>query len=1028
MKQLVYIASILLVLIDFPLNAQLEPKQELRATWVATVSNIDWPKNSDRGNAAAQQADLIKMLDLYKSINLNAVFLQVRPECDALYNSSYEPWSRYLSSNQGDDPGYDPLQFAIDEAHKRGIELHAWINPYRINASTSDGGSYYHPTHVYSEHPEWAIEYDGGKKILNPGRPEVMTYIGSVIRDLVSNYHIDGVHFDDYFYAYGGTASSLDATEYSAYGDGMTLADWRRDNVNRLMDTVYRVIQEVNPNIRFGVSPFGIYRPGVPSGISGMDAYNTIYCDPLAWLQDGNVDYLTPQQYWPTGGGQDFETLTNWWANQIHSYGRHYYPGQGTYRLDDNPGLKKSSQDKTGLHETKYYFDMYLNEDGKMQNLSMMEESLKKATSDPVAAWTLGQIGEQIDIIRNNHEKNALGCVNFSAKDFTRVFGLADYLSAEKYKHKSLVPDMTWKTGTTPVAPSNLNTSLINNTYFLTWDYTQETNDRYAIYAGDAALTAAQITADASNLQAICFDKQTSLENLMISQGTSIVVTTVASRGKESNPGNKYTLSGIPIINLTTPLSGDTLSSDDNFSWNSDYSNPEYQVQIASNVSFSRIIDSSAWILASQSASSGFTLEGEKYYYWRVKARDTNKGPASSAVKIFTGFPAVQELMSPANLSENNPLHPIIEWSSTDGAEQIRIIISENSSFSTLLADESFAASASQATLSTKLDKNKWYYVKIQGLNSYGEGKFSSYRTFKTTSGVIPEVVLKSPDDGITAASFDHLVYSSPTDTGTISFELQVAADDAFTNVLINTGWIPDTAYTIEKLMLEGQRNYFWRVRAKSEFGTSEFSEYRSFFAGYPSRPVIDAPLHLSSDVPIQPLIRWTAGSETDSIYIEFAENSSYDNIRARQKFAAADGEGYLSTGSLKGYTWYFLHIRGENEYGKGVFSANKYFETGEGNNVRFNEIHPSVNIFPTFLVDENLIIDIFVSENEKTDIEITSLSGQRIYKKQNIPVFEGQKNIVNIPNYIFTGNGMYVVRIITTNGIVSKKIVVNRK
>jgi uncharacterized lipoprotein YddW (UPF0748 family) len=1014
------------VLMSLNLFSQTENKREMRATWVATVSNIDWPKSADRGNAAAQKADLMAMLDLYKSININAIFLQVRPECDALYNSAFEPWSRYLTYTQGEDPGYDPLRFAIDEAHKRGIELHAWVNPYRINASTSDGGNYYDASHVYVKHPDWAIEYDGGKKILNPGKPEVMSYIGTVIGDMLSNYNVDGVHFDDYFYAYGGTPSGLDATEYAAYGGGMSLADWRRDNVNRMIDTVYRVIQETNPNVRFGVSPFGIYRPGTPSGIIGMDAYNTIYCDPLAWLEDGNIDYLTPQQYWPTGGGQDFESLTNWWSDQLFSYGRHYYPGQGTYRLSDNPGLKKSGTPENSLHEYKQYFNQFLNAEGELQNLSMLEQSAKKATTDPVAAWTLSQLGTQIDMIRSNVAKNALGSVFFSAKDFTRVIGLADYMVENKYTQKAIIPEMTWKSAGTPTAPSNITTNKQDITYYLNWDHTASSNDRYVIYASDEALSAGQIIADPANIQDISFEKEVPLPELMISANTSLVLTTVNAVGKESPAGSIVQLSHVPLIELLTPSKDSKVSSTDLLTWQSDYTNPNYQVQVSRSKTFSKIIYSSDQITATQMDIASLDLEGGLSYYWRVKAESSNEeGPLSAPGTFITGFPGSQTLLVPANLSQNISSNPLVKWTATESGTQIRIIISENSSFDILVADESFDGSLGEGLLTTKLDKSKWYFIKIQGTNSFGTGKFSNSNTFKTSAGTIPDITLDAPATSSTVASFDKLQWSTTTTEGSISFNLEIAADEYFSSVLKSTEWIAENEYFIEDLGLEGQRNYYWRVRAKSEFGTSEFTDPWEFTTGYPTRPTITAPGHLSSGNSVQPTVSWTADLDTDSVYVEFSEESTFNTISAAQKFPVSPANGMLSTASLKAYTWYFVRLRAKNEYGSGIFSANKYFETGETNAIFEMDRDELVQIYPGLLREGDLHIQIKTTILTELRIDIFDISGRNLISKERSGVQAGIEEIVKIGSDEFPYSGIYFIKIESENGMDVKRIMV---
>ncbi len=1017
--------SLLLILFVFgftSIKAQEEPKRELRSTWIATVGNIDWPKYADRNNAAAQQADLINMLDLYKESNLNAVFLQVRTECDALYQSAYEPWSRYLTWAQGTDPGYDPLQFALEEAHKRGIEMHVWLNPYRINASTSDGGSYYHSTHIYKEHPEWAMVYASGKKILNPGRPEVMSYIGEVVRDIVSNYSIDGVHFDDYFYSYDGTPSSLDATEYAAYGSGMTLGDWRRDNVNRMIDTVWAVIQETNPDVRFGVSPFGIYKDGVPQGIHGLNAYSTIYCDPLAWLRAGSVDYITPQLYWPTGGGQDFETLVNWWADSCYHYNRHLYPGQATYRLSVNPGLKGSIGEDSLLHESKYYFDYPPTTD----NLSNLESASLKGTGDPVAAWTLGQIGLQIDLIRSNKDKNGLGSVFFSAKDFVRVQDLADYLTEKKYTHSAIIPEMTWKTGSTPTAPQNLRVEIIDNKYTLVWDYTLNLNDRFAVYSTSDDLTPNEIINDPGKLQGISFEPLISLSDLVISENSYIVVTTVSAIGKESIPSLRYQLdSSIPFVDLILPEDGDTIAYVDSLLWTSDFSDPIYQVQLAANSTFSTIVYTSGWITDTIFNIESLNLNGETNYYWRVRAKDGAEGPYSGARSFFTGFPAVPGLISPANLSQNISTSPKIKWNATVSTENIRVLISESNSFIPLVAEEVFSAEGGEGILSTELSKNTWYYLKINGENAYGASEFTASYVFKTTAGEIPDVSLISPENNATVASFDMLDWETSTTTGTISYYLEVAIDNNFSSIMYNSGWISQDELMVSETNLEGGRTYYWRVKARSEFGESEFSNSRAFIAAYPSRPSITQPVHLSDGNNTRTVIAWIADAETDTVYIEISKTGNYSVIAHSEKFEEDPGTGQLSS-PLDPETWYFIHLRAENEYGAGVFSSSKYFKTGLASAV-YDGNKPdaeSVVIFPNALSSGEFVVRLKLESSRDIEIRIYDVTGRNILNMENISAEAGQSDI-RINSELLNGPGLYYLKLRSGGKFVVKSIVI---
>jgi uncharacterized lipoprotein YddW (UPF0748 family) len=301
--------------------------RELRGAWVATVWSIDWP--SDQGLSPDElEGELEAMVDAAAEAHVNALFFQVRAEADAFYDSDLEPWSRWLSGTQGVDPGIDPLERLIALAHPRGIEVHAWMNPYRAGVSS---GSSYASNHVSKRLGAAVVRYNG-YLWMDPGDAAVQDETVAVIEDVVSRYDVDGVHFDDYFYPYpddAGTDFPDDAT-WSAYqrgGGALDREDWRRENVNSLIGRVADTIAAIDPNVRFGIAPFGIYRPGVPSGISGFDAYENLYCDPLAWLDAGDLDYIAPQLYWPsTQTAQAFGTLAEWWADQP-SGGAHLFTG-----------------------------------------------------------------------------------------------------------------------------------------------------------------------------------------------------------------------------------------------------------------------------------------------------------------------------------------------------------------------------------------------------------------------------------------------------------------------------------------------------------------------------------------------------------------------------------------------------------------------------------------------------------------------------------------------------------------------------
>jgi uncharacterized lipoprotein YddW (UPF0748 family) len=286
--------------------------REFRGIWVATVSNINFP--SARGLSAAQlRAELDGLVRVSADTGMNAIVFQVRPEGDAVYDSDIEPWSRYLTGTQGQDPGVDPLAYLIEAAHARSIEVHAWLNPYRARSSSSATVAAGHMAAVW---PQYAYTYRN-QTWMDPGAAPVQDRLVAVIDDLITRYDLDGIHFDDYFYPYPD-GPFPDSTTYNAYrsgGGSLSLNDWRRDNVNRMVQRVHTLIAAEAPDVRFGISPFGIYRPGQPAGITGLDQYDAIFADPVRWADEEWVDYLAPQLYWPTTQtAQAYEKLLRWWT------------------------------------------------------------------------------------------------------------------------------------------------------------------------------------------------------------------------------------------------------------------------------------------------------------------------------------------------------------------------------------------------------------------------------------------------------------------------------------------------------------------------------------------------------------------------------------------------------------------------------------------------------------------------------------------------------------------------------------------
>ncbi|MEC0245547.1 family 10 glycosylhydrolase [Paenibacillus chitinolyticus] len=385
------------------------PKHEMRAAWIATVENIDWPVKGTY-DAEQQKRQLIHLLDELEATGINTVIYQVRPTSDAFYRSALNPWSAWLTGTQGKDPGYDPLAFAIQEAHKRNMELHAWFNPYRISNDTDK--SKLADTNPAVRHPDWVVSY-GGKLGYNPGKPEVKRYIIDSIMEVVNNYDIDAVHFDDYFYPYPVTGVDYpDAAEYAAYGSGMSLADWRRSNVDSLIRQLSAEIKKSKSYVQFGISPFGIWRNKAndPAGseTNGLESYSAIYADSKKWVDEQWIDYITPQLYWNINySPAAYDKLIDWWKRQVE--GKHVllYAGHGVHKIGaDDPN--------------------WLDPD---------------------------QLPNQI--LFNRNFADVKGSMFFSAVQvLENKLGFQDRLKTDLYKYPSLMPEMGWLSKSIPAAPA----------------------------------------------------------------------------------------------------------------------------------------------------------------------------------------------------------------------------------------------------------------------------------------------------------------------------------------------------------------------------------------------------------------------------------------------------------------------------------------------------------------------------------------------------------------------------------------------
>ncbi|WP_131742954.1 glycoside hydrolase family 10 protein, partial [Actinomadura roseirufa] len=321
------------------------PSRQVRGMWIATVTGIDWPRDPAEP-ADRQRAEFTRLLDTAVAMNMNAVFVQIRPNSDAFYPSPYEPWSQWLTGTQGKDPGYDVLAFMLKEAHARNLEFHAWFNPYRVSRQADL--KKLSPQSPARRHPDWVRKYGTGLWY-DPGLPQVRDLATTAVMDVVTKYDIDAVHFDDYFYPYPESGDFPDAATFKTYGKGMKKADWRRRNVDTLVQTLSQRIHQVRPWMRFGISPFGVWRNRTsdPDGspTSALQSYDDIYADTRTWIKKRWIDYVTPQLYWPIGDARaDYAKLVQWWARQVEGTGVQLTIGQAAYRVGEDPVWRRPAE------------------------------------------------------------------------------------------------------------------------------------------------------------------------------------------------------------------------------------------------------------------------------------------------------------------------------------------------------------------------------------------------------------------------------------------------------------------------------------------------------------------------------------------------------------------------------------------------------------------------------------------------------------------------------------------------------------
>lgn len=696
--------------------AQEAQKREMRTVWIATVSNIDWPQTRGTGTATInkQKKQLIDLLDGFVKANMNSVCLQVRPMADALYKSSYEPWSSYLTGTRGQDPGWDPLAFAVEECHKRGLEINAWVNPYRFSNSSGNDCT----TAIDQNLKNSGILMQVGNRIVfNPALKASRDHLLKVCKEMIQNYDIDGIIFDDYFYPGGGTPEDSSAPDYQLYtqsNSGMSIGDWRRANVNQMVKDMWDMVQATKPYVKFSIGPAGVAGQRSTSatkhGVVPVDEYcrasdwqyTTIYSDPLAWLEEGTIDYISPQLYWKTNHTTNpFGPLTNWWSYIAEHFGRHHYASHNIY---------------------------------------FMEKTNTKADWD--------EILQQIRYSRQYNRQNAPGVNFYSAKyiDGPKCKGLADYLSQTLFTHKALEPAMPWHSKTNYDAPANLAYS--GGT--LSWTGVNKKLVRYSVYAVPLTVTLDEAQSQAFDgiksdyLVGVTYTPSFKLD-ASLQSGYWYAVCVVDGWNNEFAPAF-YNLATeyADKVTLVSPIAGATATWNQQFAWTA-ADGATYELQISDDATFGNVLIQRKQITSNSATVDLGDLASGQTYYWRVATLQPNRlvmwsDAATFKAPVRTPAEAVT-LVSPAN-GASFDADFVFKFTPVT-AHSFKLQVSKTADFAQVAYETTdFASAGNQLSANcvvSVLGKGTFYWRVVSSRKYYSD-KASEVRRFTVTKTPIGEL------------------------------------------------------------------------------------------------------------------------------------------------------------------------------------------------------------------------------------------------------------------------------------------------
>ena len=639
------------------------PKREFRSAWIATVWCLDWP--SQGAGATKQMEQMDRLLDSLQVNNFNAVNFQVRSMCDAMYESSFEPWSSYLTGHRGQYPGFDPLQYVVEGCHKRGMECHAWVNPYRW----STGTDWNTPQDQELKEDGWLLTY-GSTIILDPGQQRTIDRIVAVCHEIITKYDVDGILYDDYFYPQNipTDASAGDYGEWQASGTTLSFGDWRRDNVNRMVQAVYDMIQETRPDVRYGISPAGVAASssavasqyGVEPCPAGSDwQYNGIFSDPLAWLAAQSIDYISPQVYWPIGATADYGKITPWWGKVANKFGRQVYISSSISSLNNSS------------NEVQY--KEYANE---------------------------------VELNRTSSLDGNPGAIFYSCKYLYALnsYSLAHYLKNTVFTRPALPPAMPWKQGYNPGEVQNL--SRTGNSI----DWEGYDNVRYSVYAFPMTMNKDTFTGQIDFLLGMTYEPSFDIPE-QYQQGYQFAVCVLDRVGNEWAPA--FLSVELDQLDNPVPISpsdGAIVDAPFNFAWHPVLGATSFLVELANSPDFSYVVES-VRVTSTEASSQLFNkLSHGTKQYWRVQSCADSCYSGVSEVLAFT--PMLLTIINPADGSEDLDVPVTVEWYTCGSTETATLQVANDDQF-TQLVFTGTSASGSLVVPDELLEPGNTYFVRV---------------------------------------------------------------------------------------------------------------------------------------------------------------------------------------------------------------------------------------------------------------------------------------------------------------------------